>query len=74
MPVSVGRIFEQPVEVAFVDDAPAEFARRRADVEDVVGGAHHLLVMLDDEDGVADVAQVVQEFDEPFAVARVESD
>jgi hypothetical protein len=40
----------------------------------VVGGAHHLFVVLDDEDCVADVAQVVEELDEALAVARVQAD
>ncbi len=41
---------------------------------DVIGGAHHLRVVFDDKHGVADVAQVVQELDEPLAVARVQPD
>ena len=60
--------------VAFVNDLPAEFARRRADVQDVIGGAHHLSVMLDDQHGVADVAQVMQQANQALAVARVQAD
>ncbi len=43
-------------------------------VDDVVGGAHHRLVVLDDEDGVAEVAQPLQGADEAGVVDRVEAD
>ena len=39
------------------DDLAAVLARPGADVEDPVGGPDRLLVVLDDEDGVAQVAQ-----------------
>ena len=58
--VSEALSVSKSLEVAFVDDLAAELARRRADVQDVIGGAHHLRVVLDDEHCVADVAQVVQ--------------
>ena len=43
---------------ALGDDPAAVFARAGAEVHEVVGSAHHRLVVLDDEDGVAEVAQV----------------
>ena len=45
-----------------------------ADVDDVVGRAHGLLVVLDDEHGVAEVAQAQQRVDEAPVVALVQAD
>src|SRR5690606_4915431 len=56
------------------DDAAAVDARPGADVQDVVRGADHLLVVLDDDDGVADVGQVAQRADEAGVVALVQAD
>ena len=42
---------------AGADDLAAVLAGSRPDVDDVVGDADRLLVVLDDEDGVAEVAQ-----------------
>ena len=44
------------------------------DVENVVGRAHHLRLVLDDEHRVADVAQVLEDADQPRVVARVQAD
>ena len=55
-------------------DVPAVDARARPEVDDVVGGAQGLLVVLDDDEGVADVAQVHERVDEPLVVALVEAD
>ena len=49
-------------------------ARARAHVDEVVGGAHHLLVVLDDEHGVAEVAQPLERPDQLLVVALVEAD
>ena len=43
-------------------------------VDEVVGGAHHLLVVLDDEHGVAEVAQLLERRDQLVVVALVEPD
>ena len=48
--------------------------RRRAHVDDLVGRAHRLLVVLDDHQGVADVAQALQGRDQAPVVARVQPD
>ena len=42
------------------DDVAAVNAGARTDVDDPVGRAHHLLVVLDDDQGVAEVAQALQ--------------
>ena len=49
-------------------------ARPRAHVHDVVGAAHGLLVVLDHDHGVAQVAQAKQRLDEPAVVALVQAD
>ena len=48
---------EHLLERALDDDLAAVLARARPDVDDVVGDADRLLVVLDDDHGVAEVAQ-----------------
>ena len=52
----------------------AEFAGAGAEVEQVVGGADDVGVVLDDEDGVAEIAQVFHDADELGGVAGVQAD
>ncbi len=52
----------------------AVHAGARTDVDDPVGRAHHLLVVLDDDQRVADVAQSLQRADQPLVVALVQAD
>ena len=52
----------------------AVFAGAGAEVEDVVGLADGVFVVLDDEDGVAEVAEVFERVDEALVVALVEAD
>ena len=59
---------------ALGDDLAAMDAGGRADVDDVVGLADRVLVVLDDDDGVAEVAQVLQRFEQAGIVALVEAD
>ena len=59
---------------AFGDDVAAETAGAGAEVEDVVGVADGVFVVLDDEDGVAEVAEVFEGLDEALVVALVEAD
>jgi hypothetical protein len=40
----------------------------------VVGGAHRLLVVLDDDDGVAEIAKLLERGEEPRVVALVQAD
>ena len=49
-------------------------AGARAHVDQVVGGVHGLLVVLDDEHGVAEVAQALERADELRVVALVQAD
>ena len=59
---------------AGADDFAAVFSRAGAEVENAVGGAHDVGIVLDDEDGVSEVAEVVQDFDEPVRIAAVQAD
>ena len=56
------------------DDVPAVLARARAHVDEPVGAPHHLLVVLDDDDGVAEVAEPLERADQPVVVALVQPD
>ena len=56
------------------EELAAEFAGAGAEVEQVVGGADDVGVVLDDEDGVAEIAEVVQDADELGGVAGVQAD
>ena len=57
-----------------VDDGAAVLACARADVDDVVGGADGLLVVLHDDHRVAQVAQPLERADEALVVALVQAD
>ncbi len=59
---------------AFGDEVAAVLAGAGAEVEDVVGVADGVFVVLDDEDGVAEVAEVFEGGDEALVVALVEAD
>src|SRR5450759_2908577 len=59
---------------AFGDHAAAVLAGPRPHVDDVVGRAHRLLVMLDDDDGIAQVAQAQERVDEAPVVALMQAD
>ena len=59
---------------AGVDDFAAAFAGAGADVDHPVGAAYRVLVVFDDDQRVAEIAQVVQGFDEAFVVTLVQAD
>src|SRR5207302_777524 len=56
------------------DDLAPVLAGCRTDVDHVVGGADGLLVVLDDDQSVAEVAQAEQRVDQAPVVPLVESD
>src|SRR5687767_2036834 len=68
------RLGEDLAERPFRDHVAAVLTRARADVDDPVRAADGLLVVLDDDHGVADVAHAEQRADEPGVVALVETD
>ena len=49
-------------------------ARAGAEIDHVVGGADRVLVMLDHDHRVAEVAQALERFEQPVVVALVEAD
>ena len=55
-------------------DPTAVLAGARPEVDQMIGGAHRLLVVLDDQDGVADVAQPLERADQLRVVALVQPD
>ena len=59
---------------ALGDDMPAMHAGARPHIDDPVGGADRLLVVLDDDDRVAEVAQPLQGREQAPVVALVQSD
>ena len=64
----------QPVDAALEDDLAAGGARARAEVDDVIGDRDRLRLVLDDEHGVALVAQPQQQLVHPLDVVRVQPD
>jgi hypothetical protein len=60
--------------VPAADHFAAVFARAGAEIENAVGGAHDLGIVLDHQDRVSQIAQVVQDLDEPVRVAAVQAD
>ena len=56
------------------DHVPAVLARARTEVDDVVGRANRLLVVLDDDDGVAEIAQARERRQQLAVVALMQAD
>ena len=56
------------------DDFAAAYAGAGAEIDQVVGGAHRLLVVLDHHDGIALVAQLAERGEQPVVVAGVQAD
>ncbi len=59
---------------ALGDDLAAVNAGTGADVDDMVGGEHRVLVMLDNDHRIAEVAQVPQCAEQAFVVALMQTD
>ncbi len=55
------------------DDFAASVAAFRAEVDDPVGGLDDVEVVFDDDDGVAAVAQPMQDFQQQFDVVEVQA-
>ena len=68
------RLVQQRVERAREDHPAALLPGAEPHVDDRVGDADHVGVVLDDEHGVALVAQLPQDGDQPLVVARVQAD
>jgi hypothetical protein len=63
-------LLERPLRNQF----PASRPGAGADVEDVVGGADRVLVMLDDDHRVAEISEVAERLDESVVIALVQAD
>ena len=59
---------------AGIDEGAAQRPGVGADVHEIVGGAHDFFVVFHHHEGVADVAQSVEDSDESPGVAGVQSD
>src|SRR5271157_1133580 len=68
------RIRYQAREAALVNQTAAVLPRARPQVDHAVGLAHHLRVVLDHQDSVADVAQGFEDFNQTAGVARMQAD
>ena len=68
------RVAHHVVGRALRDDLAAVLAGARPHVDEPVRLAHHLLVVLDDEHGVAEVAEPLQRADQAAVVALVKAD
>ena len=68
------RVLHELVRGALGDDVSAELPGAGSEVEHVVGGLDGLLVVLDDQDGVAQVAQTLQRAHEAQVIALVQAD
>jgi hypothetical protein len=58
---------------AFGDDAASTFAAFGAEVDDPVGVADDVEIVLDDDDGIAEVGEAVKDFEELADVVEVEA-
>ena len=67
-------VLEQARDRARVDDLAAVLAGARADVDDVIGDADRLFVVLDHEHRVAEIAQAHQRVDQALVVALMQAD
>ena len=56
------------------DDLAAAHAGAGAEIDEVIGRPHGVFVVLDDEDGVAHVAQLFEAAEQAFVVARMQAD
>ena len=70
-PVPVG---QQRRRRSLEDDVAAVLAGAGPEVDDVVGGANRLFVVLDDDDGVAEIAQPGERREQRAVVALVQAD
>ena len=59
---------------AFSDDAPAVLARAGSQVHHPIGGPDRVIVVFDHQDGVAQIAQILQRFQQAAVIAGVQPD
>ena len=64
----------QVADAALRHHRPAALARARPDIDDVIGAADRVLVMLDDDERIALVAELLQRVEQDLVVARMQAD
>src|SRR5439155_11464554 len=62
------------VEITRAHDLTAANSRTRTEIDDEIGGAHRLFIVLDDDNRVAHVAESFEAVQQAFVVTRVETD
>ena len=67
-------VLEHFVVGAGEEEFAAEFAGAGAKVDDAIGGLNGVRIVLDYEDGVAEVAEGFEDIDQALGVARVQAD
>ena len=67
-------VLEQLLVGAAMHDGAAVLAGTRTDVDNVIGDLHRVLVVLNDEDRVAEIAHPHERLDEPLVVALMQTD
>ncbi len=73
-PGQAGRVGRHLLRRALRHQLAAMLARPRPQIEQPIGGAHRVLIMLHHQHGVAQVAHSLQGVDEPGVVALVQAD
>ena len=74
LPGQRARCLQDVLQGALADDLTTVHARARTDVQDIVGQADRVLVMLDHDHRVAKVAQTGKSAEQAFVVALVQAD
>ena len=67
-------VSHQLSEIALEDDVAAMFARSWSEIDDMVRRAHHVGIMLYNDDGVADVPKFDENAEQALRVAAVQAD
>ncbi len=61
-------------DIPLIHDLTTQSSGIRTHVDEVVGGTHHLLVMLHDDHGITQSLQLLEHLDEPVGIPAVQSD
>ena len=56
------------------DNLPATGPGVRTEIDEIIGGANGVFIVLNDDDGVAEIAQFAEGFEQPLVVALMEAD
>ena len=74
LPRDGARSGDDIINCACGDDLAAMHAGARADIDDEIGGAHGVLVVLNDKDGVPDVTQTAEGVEQLVVIPLVQAD